>query len=231
MEDLENVSVNELIIDFNAKVSPIVLATILGVNISLIYQESQAGRLPISIIDSTYKECIQMYITHFKKNQDLKLAKEQNEQELRLAKIEETNKLKLEKEQLRNEESRNKGKRSFGGSMDDEGDSMHPLLKQKITQEIRVNIAREAQMWLKIATERQEFVSYRDKLELVTPFIISIRDLLLGIASDFPEIQSKVDEGMESLYQVGVKLLQEAEIDKDSYVQAMLDKDIEVEDV
>lgn len=222
---------NSQIIDIDSKVSPAILAGILGINISLLYQNQQAGVVKKPIIDYTYREFLQEYIEYYKKSTEVKLLKEQNEQALKVAKLEETTKLRVEREQARAEEARAKmGKRGFGGS-DDDGDTIHPLMKQKITQEIRLNIAREAQLWLKIATDRQEFVSFREKADLVTPFIISIRDLLLGIASDFPEIQSKIDEGMESLYQIGVKLLQEADIDKDNYVQAMLDKEIEVEDV
>lgn len=222
---------NSQIINIDSKVSPAILAGILGINISLLYQNQQAGVVKKPIIDYTYREFLQEYIEYYKKSTEVKLLKEQNEQALKVAKLEETTKLRVEREQARAEEARAKmGKRGFGGS-DDDGDTIHPLMKQKITQEIRLNIAREAQLWLKIATDRQEFVSFREKADLVTPFIISIRDLLLGIASDFPEIQSKIDEGMESLYQIGVKLLQEADIDKDNYVQAMLDKEIEVEDV
>jgi hypothetical protein len=229
MEDLENIPVNELIIDFNAKVSPIVLATVLGVNISLIYQEAQAGRLPLSIVASTYKECIQMYITHFKKNQELKIIKEQNEQDLKLARIEETNKLKLEKEQLRAEEARNKGKRSFGGEEDSDG--MHPLMAAKLKTDIRLGLAKEKALEQKMAIDRGEYIAIKELLPLLEPYLQAIKNNLVDLSADNPEVQEKIEENMESLFNFGIAITEKADIDSKNFVQTILDKELDISEI
>jgi hypothetical protein len=55
--------------------------------------------------------------------------------------------------------------------------------------------------------------------------------LLLGIALDHPELEETIDEGMENLYNMGVKLIEEARIDRENYVEEMLSKTLqEIED-
>lgn len=68
------------VIYLEGKTSPMVLAGILGVNVSLIYQESQAGRLPRNFQEKTYRENLQSYISYYKKAQDVKLEKERERQ-------------------------------------------------------------------------------------------------------------------------------------------------------
>lgn len=228
---------NTLIINLDAKVSPIILASILGVNISLVYQEAQAGRLPLNITEATYKECIQMYITHFKKNADLKLVKEANEQELRKAKLIEDTRLKEEKFRLKDEQDRaraeSKTRRTFSSVSDgdDSNDGMPPLVAAKMKQDIRLGIAKEAQLWLRIAIERQEYISVNELYKLTEPFLQAIKNVLVSIASDVPEVQSSVDQGMETLYNLGVKLIENSANDGEQFVQRMLDKELDLTDI
>jgi len=224
---------NSLIVNLDEKVSPIVLASILGMNISLVYQESQAGRLPLVITEATYKECIQMYITHFKKSVDLKLAKEQNEQELRKAKLAEDTRLKEEKLKIKEELDRAKAgsKRSFSSVGDEPNEGMPPLMAAKMKQDIRLGIAKEAQLWLKIAIERGEYISVNELYELTEPFLQAIKNVLVSLSSDIPEVQEAVDQGMETLYNLGVKLIENAENDGEQFVQMMLDRELELSDI
>ena len=228
---------NVPIINMDAKVSPIVLASILGVNISLVYQEAQAGRLPLNLTEATYKECIQMYIAHFKKGADLKLAKEANEQELRKAKLAEDIKLKEEKFRFKEEQDRlkaeSKGRRSFSsvGEGDDGNDGMPPLVAAKMKQDIRLGIAKEAQLWLRIAIERQEYLSVEEVFKLTEPFLQAIKNILVSLASDIPEVQSSIDEGMETLYNLGIKLVENADVDGDKFVERMLEKELDLTDI
>ncbi len=219
---LEN---NARIVNLDSKVSPIVLASILGVNISLVYQEAQAGRLPLTLTDSTYIECLQMYINHFKKSQDVKLAKEANEKEIRLAKEAAAQSLKEEKLRLKEEEARNK--RSFNSSYDGE-DGIHPLVAAKMKQNIKTELAREEQIWQKIAIERKDYIVSEEMVELCEPFIMSIRDIFLSVAQISPELEKKIDEGMENLYRLGCQLVEGADVDSKEYVRAMVDREIDV---
>lgn len=107
------------------------------------------------------------------------------------------------------------------------GSDLHPLVAAKIKQSIKTEYSREAQNWQTYAIKNEEYVSFADKLADVQGFIVNIKDLLLGIAMDFPETQSIIDEGMENLYKFGVKLLEEVKVDREQFVHTMLTKDIE----
>lgn len=106
-------------------------------------------------------------------------------------------------------------------------DTIHPLMVAKLEQGIKTEYAREAQLWQAIAIKNEEYVSFSSKLADLEPFILNIRDLLLGIALDFPETQSTIDEGMENLFKLGTRMLEEVKIDRDEFVQSMLDKPID----
>lgn len=53
------------IININSKASPAVLASLLGINVSMIYQGRQDGKLPPNA-DATYRECIAYYCNYWK---------------------------------------------------------------------------------------------------------------------------------------------------------------------
>lgn len=197
--------------------SPAILAGILGCNVSLIYQHSQMGRLPTELsmeetTNPTYLECIHQYIQWYKKNQDLKLEKEKNEQELRLKKA---------------ESKRGRGF-SVGG---DENEGMPPLMAAKIRQEIKLNLAREEQIVQKTAIERGEYIASGELLSLCAPFTVAIRDMLLTIALDFPETQKKIDQCMENLQRLGTQLIEGAEVDSEAYVESILNREVDLEDI
>lgn len=229
---------NSLIVNLDAKVSPIILASILGVNISLIYQESSCGRLPLNITEATYKECIQMYITHFKKNADLKLTKEANEQELRRAKLAEDTRIKEEKIRLKEEQDRakaeSKTRRTFSSLEDGEegsNDGMPPLVAAKMKQDIRLGIAKELQLYQRIAIERNDYVAVKEIIPLLEPFLQAIKNNLVDLSADNPEIQEKIDQNLESLYNLGVAMIEKADLDSDRYVQYILDKELDITDI
>lgn len=190
------------ILDLDSKVSPAILAGIFGVNVSLLYQEVQIGRLPI-LIESTYRECIQHYIAHFKKSVDVKILKEKNEYDLRL-------------------------KRAGMGTIGPNDSFDDSLVANKMKQEIRLNKAREAQIWLRIAIERQDYLSVKEFIPLIEPFVLSIKNILLSMADDVPSLQNKVDEGMASLYNFGKRILDITKSDSENFISAMMEKNIEL---
>ena len=214
------------IIDLDGKVSPAILASIFGVNVSLLYQESQSGRLPISLVDSTYRECIQTYIAYFKKSVDVKLLKEQNDQEIKLIKLEEANKLRIDREIIKAEEARNKvNKRSFGG--EDEGDGMHPLVSLKLMQDIKLNVVKERQIHQKLAIERNEYIKTTEMLNILTPFVQAIKNNLVDLASDNPEIQEQLDQSMESLFNLGTAIVEQAQEDRLNVVEIAMNTELD----
>ena len=209
---MENPTV--MFINPDDRISPAILARFLNRNVSLLYQWSQIGRLPdIKNSSCTYRECLDFLITSLLKNEEAKKLKI-----LEDAKLKET--LALKKDEVR----RSKFTTSSGGDYED---SMHPLMAAKLQQNIKTEYAREAELWQKISIKRGEFVAFGDKLDLVEGLVLSIRDTLLHIGNNHPEIQNRVDEAMEELYQLGVTLCSEADIDVENYIDTMLSKDIE----
>ncbi len=197
------------VIDIDANVSPIVLAGILGINVSLLYQNAQAGIIPADFINYSYRDILQQYIRYYKKAEGVKLAKLEAEKEVKLAKA-------------------TAPKKNYGSYDDEEGDdSIRPLMAAKLKQSVKTERARESQLWQAIAIKKLEYVNFNEKLALIEPFILHIKDLLLGVAIDYPETQTIIDEGMESLFNLGTRLIEEVEEDKNNFIQAMLDREIE----
>ena len=111
-----------------------------------------------------------------------------------------------------------------------DGEGLHPLVEEKLKQNIKTERAREADLWQKIAIKRNEFVSFDKKLDLVEGFILSIRDTLLSIANNNPALQGQIDAAMEELYQAGKVLVEEADIDANEFIDTMLAKEVELTD-
>ena len=191
-------------VDLDGKVSPAVLAGIVNCNVSLLYQFSQLGRLPVDFKNSTYRECIHAFISHYRDQVDIKLKR-----------IEAAEK---NKEKVRN-----------GNTSDLDNGEMNPLVAAKLSQNIKTERAREYQIWEKIAIERGDYISKANMDEVIKPIITSIRDLLLSIASDNPELESKIDQGMEHLYNLGINIIDDSREDKNHFVHAMLETPIEQE--
>ena len=195
-----------IFVNFDDEVQSHVLAGMLSRNISQLYNWSQSGKLlNIKKSDANYKPVTYREVV---KHLVDTLVKEDSE----FAKFQ-----------------RHKEKRISSASIGDfEGDdSIHPLVAAKMQQSIKTDHARAAQMWQAIAIKNEEYVDFGKKLSIVEPFIVQIRDLLLGIALDFPEAQEVIDEGMENLYNLGLRLIEEAKIDRDGFVEAMMSKTVE----
>lgn len=213
-----------IIVDIDGKVSPAVLSGILGINVSLCYSEAQKGRLPPVLIESTYRECIQTYINHFKKAVDLKLQREANDFEIKKQKLELQSQAKKEKIEAGDGASKRYQSRY---AMED-GD-MHPLIESKLKQEIRLNIAKESAIWMKLATERKEYISFTELYSLAEVFIIAIRGVLIDISEDIPEAKERIAEAMEELYNLGEAITQIADLDEVNFSQYMLDKELDLD--
>lgn len=233
----EMMDTSQNIINIHSKVSPIVLANLLGCNVSLIYQHSQLGRLPIDFTEHTYLECLHMYIGYYKKSVELKVVKERNEQELRLAKVAEESRLKEEKDRARIEAERQKEanktkRRTFNaGDGDDGDDGLHPLIAAKMKQDIRIGKAKEGQLLLRNMIDRGEYISMREVYELLEPFLQAIKNNLVSISSDIPEVQEQIDQNMSNLYNLGVTIADKAAEDGKLIVQKILNTELNIADI
>jgi hypothetical protein len=217
---LEDDFLGSSIINLDAKVSPSVLAGLVGRNVSYLYQLVQSGRIPV-LTESTYRQCIQAYINDLTKGVEAKLAKVEAEKEIALI-----------KEQTRlAEEERKKAKRVSFGSSGDDGD-MHPVILAKYKQNIKTERVREEEITLKNSITRGKYIDMGNLMDLTEPFIMAIRDTLVYIANSTEDkkLQAKVDEAMDELRQLGTTMLEDAEIDGKNYVDVMLARDFDDED-
>ncbi|MCK9622608.1 MAG: hypothetical protein M0R47_18990 [Methylobacter sp.] len=211
----------EALLYIDGKVEPAKLAALLGVNISLIYQEKQQGLFgEKEFIDMTYREAIQVYRNRLKKSVELKVAKEETERQIKLKKIEEDRIFK---------EKKAKNNMSGGLINLDGEDTMHPLMKKKMIQEIKLSRVKEVQSWMKVAEEKKQFLNAAELTNLLEPFMHVIKNVLISISTDYPQTQEKIDSCMNNLYGFGEKLLQQVNEDEAMFVEEMLDKDIDDE--
>lgn len=191
-------------LDLEQKVEPAKLAGILGCNVSWLYQCSQTNKVPGEVKDHSYLSWIRKYIDYYKNNTEAKVTKYKLEQEEKAKRF--TNK-------------------------DGENEGMPPLVAAKIKQEIRLNLAKEAQIWQKNAIERWDYISIAEMTELVEPFIMTIRTNLLEIALQSEEVEKKVDEIMDTLYILGIRLVEKAEKEQKEIVEKILAKELVHEDI
>lgn len=191
-------------LDLEQKVEPAKLAGILGCNVSWLYQCSQTNKVPGEVKDYSYLSWIRKYIDYYKNNTEAKVTKYKLEQEEKAKRF--TNK-------------------------DGENEGMPPLVAAKIKQEIRLNLAKEAQIWQKNAIERWDYISIAEMTELVEPFIMTIRTNLLEIALQSEETEKKVDEIMDTLYILGTRLVEKAEKEQKEIVEKILAKELSHEDI
>lgn len=241
---------NEELVEYiylDARVEPLKLAGILGINVSLVYQNHQAGLFgPKPLIEQTYKEAIQNLRKGLVSSVELKIAKEETERQIKLKKIEEErifkeNKLKEQlrlneikhKETLALQEERRKEREERKASAPppppafEDGDNMHPLMKKKITQEIKLNRVREVQSWIKVAEEKKAFLNSQELTNLLEPFIQVIKNGLIAISTDFPETNKQIESCMQNLYNFGQKIVEITNKEDEQFLHEMMEKDID----
>jgi len=216
------------IINLDSVVSPAILASIFGCNVSLIYQSCQQGRLPTPIIEHTYREAIQQYLSYYKKSVELRLTKEANEQEVKLAKVKSDMQFKEDKinakEALYKKE---KEQRSNQEQYDESNEGMPPLIAAKTKQDIRLAIAREQHLWIKAAIERSEYLSLESMIELCEPLLSTIKQTLLSLSHTSDDAEKAVDLVMHTLYQLGVTMVSQSKMDEDNFIKSIMEREID----
>ena len=213
-------------INLDQLVSPAILAGVLGINVSLLYQNYQAGIFTKDLTLHTYREAIQTYIAYYKKSAESKLKKAEAEAELKKLKLQEELDLREQRRKIKAEEDSRKSKRSFSGDDSEEG-GMHPLMAAKLTQGIKLDRVREEQLWLKIAIDRKDYLDVNELVDLAEPFLMTLRNILIDVARTDPELEKKIDQAMETIYGLGITLVEQADIDSKNFVQTMLERGID----
>ena len=113
------------------------------------------------------------------------------------------NKEFLETEQRRQERADRKAQRAAASNPENFGDfedTMHPLMKKKLEQEIKLSKVKEVQAWLKVADEKKYFLYGAELTALLEPFLHVIKNILISISTEYPETEEKINNCMNSLH-------------------------------
>jgi hypothetical protein len=98
-------------------------------------------------------------------------------------------------------------------------------------QKIRLDAARERQIHLQNLQVRNELISKVEVFEIISPLIGTIVNVLRSAADDDPKVQPTIDKCFASLYTVAQMLLRQAGIDGDSYVDEMMNKPVDIDEL
>lgn len=210
---MEIVIDTDYIVNLNAKISPAILAKILGVNVSLLYQEKQQGKWgdpAVTFPEMTYLEAFKINRQYHVKNTEYKLAQLEQEKELKLKKLAQDKSIKKEK---------------FGG--EEASDKLQVLQIKQIEQKIKTDRVSEVRSWLNVAKEREELLIANELKILFEPFILLIKNKLVSIGLDFPEVKPKIDETLGDLAGLGTRMLEQVKEDKGNFVEEMMAKSVE----
>lgn len=194
-------------------VEPTRFAGIFGISSAQIYQDHQKGLFGTRNFDQlTYLDALRAYRLNLIKSVEVKALKEKNKHEIELKKLEEKKKQKLEVSKI---------------DYDSGEDTLHPLVKAKMQQEIKLLKMKEISEWLKIAETRNELLSANKLESMILPFINIIKNSIVSISLDYPETREKIDEILNSLADLGQRFLEECSSDENDFISTMLEKDFD----
>lgn len=199
MSDLTENSVEILL---NAKVDRKTLAKILGVSTQYLYQEQEKNRLPSNLENYSYCEVLRTYIKYFQRAQDLKIEREKRHHEEKM------------------KSSRYKNNMGYNG--DDTNNGMHPLVAGEKIQAIKLMKTRTVKEWLTIAKEREELLVREELVRFITPFVQAIKNTLVSIGLDIPEHKDKIEDALNTLADMGDRIVSLAKIDRDAFIGEVL---------
>jgi hypothetical protein len=98
-------------------------------------------------------------------------------------------------------------------------------------QKIRLDKAKEQDLWIKNSLSRGELVDKAELEQLMFPLFTTMVNILRHSADTNPELQSAIDKCIGELYAIGESLDEQAIGDSSKYVKTMLDTTIYVEEI
>lgn len=98
-------------------------------------------------------------------------------------------------------------------------------------QKIRLDKAREQELWTKNLVARKELVQKTELEQLMFPTFVTIVNILRHTADKEPTLQEAIDKCIEELYNLGERLEEQAVGDSNRYVETMLNSQIYLEEI
>lgn len=102
------------------------------------------------------------------------------------------------------------------------------MYEAKLEQDVRNGIAKEQMQWLEIKKQKEELIEITQVNELFFPIFHIVKATLVNITRKFPETTIDIDRVLESWHALGTKIGAKASLDSKEYVQAQLDKPVEL---
>lgn len=150
----------------------------------------------------TYKEFLVAVFAHYKNQNDVALRK-------------------LE---LKNN-THDKNVRSFMG----ENGSLEEVVEAEKMQKIRLDRAREQQIHMQNLQTRSQLVHKGELLELISPLIGNIINVLRNAADQEPKLQNVIDQCFISLHAVGQEMLAQVDKDSESYLEELMETPVDLQ--
>ena len=158
------------------------------------------GLMSKGVIELEYDliKCLSSLVKHYKNNDDLKREKMNIERENIAAKREYMKRL---------------------SDISSEEDTMHPILRSEKLQKIRLDKAKEYEVWTKIKLAKENTLNPFDLTRLLSPFLQVIKNSLNQLATNEPTLQQAVDKCLKSLSDFGETMIVSANEDLDEWVK------------
>ena len=111
----------------------------------------------------------------------------------------------------------------------DDDNTMAKLQQARIVQEIRLNKARELDVHVKIQQTKGTLLNKFETLQLVSPVMGGLVNILYAAALEKPEFQEIVDKVMFQIQALGRQLMQLADEDNEEYINIMCNTPLDLD--
>jgi len=109
--------------------------------------------------------------------------------------------------------------------------NLSKLIEVEKIQRIRLDRAKVQEIHLKNLATRGDLLDKIKLYELIAPMMGTIGNILRSAADENPEVQGVIDKCFTSLFNIGEKLIEQADADKIGYVQHMLDTPLDLDNI
>ena len=104
------------------------------------------------------------------------------------------------------------------------------LYERNMLQSIRNGIVKEQLGWMELQKQRSELVDKNLFFQVLSPVMGLTKSGLVNISRKYPETQAEIDTLLKTLEDAGHKISQEAIQDSLNFVDAMMDKEVELDE-
>jgi len=113
----------------------------------------------------------------------------------------------------------------------DSAERFNKIMEAEKLQKIKLDRAREEEVHLKNLQTRSTLLDKSELLELISPLMGNIANILRSAVDDNPELSVVVDKCFISLHSTGLTLCKQADLDSERYVTEMLNREVDLDDL